>query len=145
MDDFESTEHDPFDEISRLNTKAYKEGFSEGEISGKKTAFEQGFKIGQNASFSILSELGFYSGQCELYQIENKNELENISKLNSLKLAAQICQLIDSFDMANCHSDQFASNLSHLRDKYKQFCSITNSKNNFSKQSGAASGFKLNF
>ena len=32
---------DPFDEISQLNTKAYNDGFAEGEISGKKTAFEQ--------------------------------------------------------------------------------------------------------
>ena len=124
MDNF-----DPFDEISQLNTKAYKDGLAEGEISGKKTAFEQGFKIGKNTSFSVLGELGYYSGQCEMYQIDNKNELENLSKVNSIKLAGQICQLIESFDLANCHSEQFATNLNHIRDKYKQFCINTNNKN----------------
>ena len=142
MDDF-NFNHDPFDEIFRLNSKAYDDGFAEGEISGKKAAFEQGFQIGKNTSFSVLNELGQYSGQCEIYQLENKNELENAAKITSIKLATQICQLIDNFDISNCHSDQFATNLNHIRDKYKQFCSLTNTKNSFGSSSSNLS--KLNF
>jgi hypothetical protein len=141
MDDF-NLNHDPFDEISRLNSKAYNDGFAEGEISGKKSSFEQGFQIGINTSFSILSELGHFSGQCEMYRLENLDELENLAKTNSIKLAIQICQLIDNFDISNCHSDQFATNLNHIRDKYKQFCSLTNNKTNLNTSSNSS---KLNF
>ena len=135
MDDLNlNTAHDPFDEISRLGAKAYQEGYAEGEISGKKAAFTQGFQIGKSTTFNVLYELGNYYGQCQMYQVEHRDEPENAVKINCIKLAAQICQLIDTYDFANCHSDQFALNLNHVRDKYKQFCSLTNSKNNFSKQ-----------
>ena len=53
MDDFDLN-HDPFDEISRLNLKAYNDGFAEGEISGKKAGFEQGFHS------NFLSNYNFY-------------------------------------------------------------------------------------
>lgn len=133
---------DPFDQISTLNSKAYDEGFAEGEISGKKDAYKKGFKVGQETSFNLANELGQYYGQCELYEISHRNDEEPNTKKYT-KIAAQVCELIDKFDLLDCHNDNFTSNLNHIRDKYKQFCSLTTSRSYFYKQT--LTNVKLSF
>ena len=114
-----NTDTDIFDEISQLNQHAYNEGFREGEEAGQKQAQLQGFQIGKKMSLDISKEMGHYYGAMQAFKINTKNENKHV------KLADLICKLIDEFNFADCHSDQFESKLNHIRDKFKQFCSLT--------------------
>jgi hypothetical protein len=139
-------DEDPFEAIANLNTKAYDAGYKEGAIAGKKEAIRTGFNIGKTTSFNIASELGHYYGLCDLYRKEHTEREDSSSQhgqadSNSpgsderiIKLASQICELIEKFDLVNCHEDNFSSDLSHIRDKIKQFCSLTKYKNYFNKE-----------
>lgn len=116
---------DPFEQISNLNLDSYNCGFKEGIINGKKIALAEGFKAGIQVSFKIAKEIGNVHGTCSIYknqQIDGSNE--KISKL-----AIQICELIEQFDLKNCQSDDFESNINHIKDKFKQFCSLIKTKN----------------
>jgi len=118
-------DEDPFDGIANINKKAYDDGFIEGEISGKKEAIKQGFKTGQQIAFKVGLELGQYYGACEMFIINHSDSTE---QQRSGKLAAQINEMISNFKMSNCHEPDFENNLNLIRDKYKQFCSLTHSK-----------------
>ena len=124
---------DIFDEVTNARSKAYEEGFVEGEKNGQKSAFLQGFKIGQNTAFNICNELGHYYGSCQVYAKQVSSNLESNEK--GLKLCNQLCEQISSFDYSDCHSSNFTIKLTLIRSKFKQFCSITNTKNYFNKSS----------
>jgi hypothetical protein len=113
---------DIFDEISQLNTLAYNEGLKEGEEAGQKQAQLEGFRIGKKMSFNISKEIGYYYGAMQAFKINTKEENKHV------KLVEQISNLIEEFNYADCHSDQFETKLNHIRDKYKQFCSLTGTK-----------------
>lgn len=117
---------DPLDEISTLNNQAYNEGYIEGEETGKRAAVLQGFQIGKQMSIGVSKELGQYYGAIIAFKINNPNQ--NDLEPKTAKLAEHICALIEEFDYSNCHSEQFNFKLSHIRDKFKQFCSVTNTK-----------------
>jgi hypothetical protein len=141
-------DQDPFEAIANLNTKAYDAGYREGTISGKKEAIRTGFKIGKTTSFNIASELGHYYGLCDLYrkehdttEHEDSSSSSHHTQVNSptndekiVKLSSQICELIENFDLVKCHEDNFSTDLRHIRDKIKQFCSLTKYKNYFNKE-----------
>jgi hypothetical protein len=144
-------DQDPFEAITSLNTKAYDAGYKEGTIAGKKEAIRTGFGIGKTTSFNIASELGHYYGLCDLYRKEHDEKTSNHETLDTssnaqaevgspntdervVKLASQICELIEKFDLVNCHEDSFSADLGHIRDKIKQFCSLTKYKNYFNKE-----------
>lgn len=115
---------DPFDAISNLNIDSYNAGFREGVLNGKKLALTQGFNVGIQTSFKIAKEIGNIYGTCSLYkqqQVEQNSE-------KVIKLAQQICDLIEAFDITDCHRDSFESNMNLIKDKFKQFCSLTNTK-----------------
>lgn len=116
---------DPFDGISNIHQKAYEKGYDEGKIAGRNAAMKQGFNIGITTAFKIGSELGEFYSTCELYQLEHETTKHNERALN---LSRQICELIDNFDMLDCHKDDFGTTISSIKDKYKQFCSITSTK-----------------
>ena len=140
-------EDDPFDAINDLNKNAYESGFKDGLVEGKRAAIRTGFQIGQKVVFNLLNEIGQYYSACELYRLENLAEppadaasntetpmLKPNANSKAYKLAGQICDIINKFDMLDCHTDSFMQNIEHIRDKYKQFCSLTSTKNIFSKQ-----------
>lgn len=133
---------DPFDEISNLNTSSYNEGYTEGVLSGKRGAIVQGFKMGIKTSFSIAQEIGNCYGACQLYKRQNATDQSSQSE-KLVKLASQICELVEKFDLNDCHSETFSNNLNLIKDKFKQFCSLANIKNVCSKQESSVS--KLNF
>jgi len=118
-------DEDPFEGIANINKKAYDDGFAEGEISGKKEAIKQGFKTGQQIAFKVGVELGQYFGTCEMFIINNSDSTE---QQRGIKLATQINEMISNFEMSDGHDPQFEANLNLIRDKYKQFCSLTHSK-----------------
>ena len=144
MDTFED---DPFEQIINLNTNVYKSGFSEGETFGKKAAITSGFKIGKMTALNIGSELGQYYGVCELFknqQLLTSQFLASPTKNEKhLKLATQLIDLIENFNIVDCHNESFVINMNQIRDKFKQFCSITNLKNYVIEQD--ISRAKLNF
>lgn len=128
-------DEDPFEGIANINKNAYDDGFAEGEISGKKEAIKQGFKTGQQIAFKVGVELGQYFGTCEMFIMNHSDSTE---QQRGVKLATQINEMITTFEMSNCHDPQFEANLNLIRDKYKQFCSLTHSKsplNEIKKQS----------
>ena len=133
---------DPFDIISDCQMKAYNEGFEEGVHSGKKAAFVQGFKVGQMQAFNIAKEMGQYQGSCEIYRLQNEIDSNNEK---AIKLANQICDLIDKFDFVKCHEDSFIGNLTLIREKYTRFCSLTNIKNYFNQENASKQAAKLTF
>lgn len=133
---------DPFESISTIQTRAYNEGFAEGEFSGKKTAFLQGLKMGQKVAFDVACEIGQYHGACAVYLKQNKEDSQNEK---SLKLASQICDFVDKFDFVDCHNEKFPGSLALIRDKYTKFCSLTHTKNYFSKASTNTAASKLSF
>ncbi len=132
---------DPFEKIATIQTQAYDEGFAEGEFTGKKTAFLQGLKTGQKVAFDIVCELGQYYGHCAIYLRQN----QDIENERNVKLASQICELLEKFDFVDCHNEKFPGSLALIRDKYTKFCSLTNTKNYFSKNSTNAATSKLSF
>lgn len=133
---------DPFDSISDCQMKAYNEGFEEGVQNGKKAAFVQGFKVGQKMAFNIAKEMGQYQGSCEVYKLQNKHDDTNEK---ALKLASQICELIQKCDFVKCHEDSFTGNLTLIREKYTRFCSLTNIKNYFNQENANKDAVKLMF
>ena len=120
-----SNSNDPFDGVADLQSQAYRNGLSEGELSGKQAACKQGFQMGQKIAFNVAGEMGQYAGACEMYRLQNQPCLNE----KGFKLASQICELVDKFDFSACHADSFTGNLTLIRDKYRQFCSLTNTKN----------------
>jgi hypothetical protein len=116
---------DPFKGIEHINKNAYDDGYSEGEISGKKEAIKQGFKTGQQIAFKVGVELGQYFGTCEMF-LTNHSDLKEQQR--GIKLAMQINEMISTFEMSNCQDSQFEANLNTIRNKYKQFCSLTHSR-----------------
>ena len=136
---------DPFDSINDLNKNAYESGFKEGLLEGKRAAVRTGFQMGQKVAFNLLNEMGQYYSACELYQLENGAEAQapetgesgsakTGANSKAFKLAGQICELVNKLNMLDCHHESFMPNVEHIRDKYKQFCSLTGAKNIFSKQ-----------
>lgn len=126
---------DPFEELANLNSKAYDEGFREGEIDGKKSAVTNGFKIGKAMAFGVAKDLGECQEICSLYlqnQLGNNESKQEASSTNVTekcsKLSKQILELIDRFDLEDCHSETFQSNYNFIKDKFKQFCSLANVK-----------------
>jgi hypothetical protein len=140
-------EDDPFESIVSINSKAYADGFDEGTMSGKRAAIVSGFKIGKQTALNIGGEVGQYQGVCEMFLIQHQRQSDDTaSPLKSekhVKLASQLLELIQNFDLIDCHNDSFAPTLTQIRDKFKQFCSITNSKNYVVEQD--ISRAKLNF
>lgn len=134
---------DPFEEISNLNSKAYSDGHAEGTVHGRRAAILEGMRIGKLTAFNIGSEIGQYLAVCETYAQENDSHIDN-EKSKHVKLASQIVELIHKFDLIDCHSDKFASDLNQIRDKFKQFCSVTNLKN-YVKEEDLSMKNKLNF
>ena len=140
-------EQDPFEELADLNTKAYNSGFKEGIISGKKEAISKGFAVGRTTSLKIANELGHYYGICNLYRL-NESEVINNNNINEkvLKLANQLCELIEKFNLVECHTENFLNELNIIRDKIKLFCSLNpNYKTYLSSQDGSTSFNKLSF
>lgn len=135
---------DPLDEISNLNKIAYDEGYKEGEEKGKQAAVLNGFQIGKQMSFGITKELGQYYGTMLSYKINNGASVIG-SEQKSFKLAEQLCELIEEFDYTDCHGEQFNFKLSHIRDKYKQFCSLTNLKSYANQITFASTASKFSF
>ncbi|CAF0823354.1 unnamed protein product [Brachionus calyciflorus] len=115
---------DPFNAISNLNSDSYNSGYKEGVLNGKKLALTQGFKIGIQTSFKIAKDIGNIYGICSLYKIQQAEQ----SSEKIIKLAQQICDLIDKFDIVNCHDENFEINMNLIKDKFKQFCSLTSLK-----------------
>lgn len=122
---------DPFEAISNLSSDNYKCGFDEGVLNGKKIALTHGFKIGIQTSFKIAKDIGNIYATCSLYKNQTIFDIND----KKSKLAIQICNLIDCFDFINCQSDSFESNINLIKDKFKQFCSLTNTKNQHLKNS----------
>lgn len=133
---------DPFEEISNLNSKAYSDGRLEGTVHGRRAAILEGMRIGKLTAFNIGSEIGQYLAVCENYAQETDSHSADNEK--HIKLASQIVELIHKFDLIDCHNDKFASDLNHIRDKFKQFCSVTNLKN-YVKEEDLSMKNKLNF
>ena len=136
---------DLFDSINNLTTNNYNEGFIEGQKCGSKAAIAEGFRTGVRISMSINTELGYYTSICELFINEAKKK--EGSQLRAINLANQICELISKVDILNPHDA-----LDHIRDKFKQFCSLTNFKSDFKKSvtdpstlSMRAQAMRLNF
>ncbi|RMZ93808.1 DUF1715-domain-containing protein [Brachionus plicatilis] len=115
---------DPFEAISNLTSDCYNSGFKEGILNGKKIALTQGFKIGIQTSFKIPKDIGNIYATCSLH----KNQSTDQSNDKVSKLAIQICDLIDLFEYSNCHAESFESNINLIKDKFKQFCSLTSTK-----------------
>jgi hypothetical protein len=137
---------DPFETIVSMNSKAYADGFEEGTMGGKRAAITSGFKIGRQTAMNIGSEIGQYYGVCEMFiiQFQSQNEKTDSPKNEKhVKLATQLLETIQSIDLIDCHNDSFAPKLNQMRDKFKQFCSLTNSKNYVVEQD--ISRGKLNF
>lgn len=151
-----SNDFDPFEELSNLNTKAYDEGYREGTVDGQKTAFINGFKIGKTMAFAVGKELGECYEICRNYLDEHAaaatttiqqtttstdsgSSPQTTSKDKSIRLANQIVELIDKFDYGACHADNFQTSFNFIKDKFKQFCSLTNVR------SFCASQSELNF
>lgn len=132
---------DPFEEINNLNASSYDEGYKEGILNGKKEAILQGFKIGKNTCINLAKELGSIYGACQLFKHQNKNQSEE----KCFKVAGQICELIEKFDVTNCHSDSFSNEINLIKDKYKQFCSLTNSRYSGDQTRTEAKISKFNF
>ena len=130
-------EFDPFHAIVTMNSKAYDEGVEEGVKDGQKAAIRTGFQMGQKIAFNMCAELGQYSGCCRTWKLENsENE-------RATKLATQIIELIEQLNVGACHRDGFMASVEHVRDKFKQFCSVTQQRNYYNKQSLAS--IKLSF
>jgi len=134
--------NDPLENVNGLQTNAYTQGFNEGELSGKKEAFLQGFKTGQKIAFSVANEIGQYHGACEIYSKQN-SLTESNEKI--LKLAEQICDLINKFDVIDCHNENFLGSLKLIRDKFNKFCSLTGTRNYFVQTATANTASKLSF
>jgi hypothetical protein len=138
---------DPFDGINNMNSNAYSNGFAEGTVMGERAAFVAGFKIGKETAFNIGGEVGQYTGACEAFLLNHQSPAEATTSPSKnerhIKLATQLLELIRSFDLVDCHADAFVPTLTQIRDKYKQFCSLTSSRNYVVEQD--LSKTKLNF
>ena len=134
--------YDPLDNIARIQTTAYNDGFKEGEHSGKKEAYLHGFKTGQKIAFNVANEMGQYHGACEMY---SKQNLESSSNEKILKLAVQICDLIGKFDVTDCHGENFVGILRLIRDTFNKFCSLTGTRNYFVQTATATTASQLSF
>lgn len=128
---------DPFEELSNLNTKAYDEGYNEGKLDGQNAAYKNGFKIGKTMAFAVGKELGECYEICRNYldyqnasSPDPTNSSSTPTSPNSnekcIRLASQIVDLIEKFDLLACHNDNFQTSFSFIKDKFKQFCSLAN-------------------
>ncbi len=126
-----SENDDPFDSISSMNSKAYSNGYTEGIIMGKRAALVEGFKIGKNTALNLGNEIGQYYSCCLLYKNKQHQLSNNVNQdeIKQIKLAAQIVEMIENFDLNDCHNEKFPIYLNQIRDKFKQFCSLTSVKN----------------
>jgi hypothetical protein len=125
-------EDDLFDSINNLSANAYTAGCIEGEKNGKKAALFEGFKTGLRISIGINSELGYYYGVCENFtKLNQPVSSPSSSELKSFNLSCQIRDIISKIDISNPHNDVLINDLNQIRDKFKQFCSLTNFKSDF--------------
>lgn len=92
---------------------------------GKRQAKVTGLKAGQNIAIQINSEFGYYFGICEAY---NQKRIQTNDQ-RIISLASQICDLISKVDISNSQNEQLENELNRVRDKFKQFCSLTNVRN----------------
>jgi hypothetical protein len=92
---------------------------------GKRQATLTGLKAGQNIAIQINSEFGYYFGICEAYK---KNKIQTNDQ-RVILLASQICDLVSQIDFGNSQNEQLVNELNRVRDKFKQFCSLTNLRN----------------
>ena len=136
---------DPFEVLCNLDARAYESGFAEGTLHGKKEAIERGFKAGVNTAFKVAGELGYYRSLCQLVSDGHSNinptpVTASPSHSDKLaKLSAHICELIDAFNLVDCHNEQFSIQLANIRDKFKQFCSLANIKHPLHKSQAGVS------
>lgn len=123
---------DAFDELANLNQKSYEEGYEEGRKDGEKEAYESGYEMGKKMALAVGKELGEYYRLSRSFESStNQHDTLESTPDKSGKLARQIIDLIDRFDFEDCHNEQFEAKFNTIRDKFKQLCSLTNTRSSF--------------
>jgi hypothetical protein len=123
---------DPFDILNNMTSDAYKKGYDEGLLSGERAARLQGAKMGIKLSLEMTKELGYYFGICEIYLKLNKTKQDQINtEIRARTIASQLCEHINRINMNDSQYANLFTDLKFVRDKFRQFCSLTNFKSEF--------------
>jgi hypothetical protein len=118
---------DPFDSLNNITSDAYKRGYDEGLANGEKAALLQGAHMGVKIALEMTKELGYYFGVCETYLKSNKTDgTQANAEIKACTIATHICDYINRIDMNDSQYEHLFSDLKTVRDKFKQFCSLTN-------------------